>query len=625
MNEPLYVIKLGSGTILDPLSPVFAEIRAIVDTGVPVLVVAGGGEAIRRKYEALSRPIPYLTLKGGDKFRYCSPAEMPIIVAAYDEIIAPALQARLQAEGLRPYVAIAGRNALVTGTRTKPLRTVQDGREVLVRDSRVGSFAAADLASLRRLLETRRVVCLMPPIAETATGELLNVDADLLASGLSTALGAHHLRFVTGTAGLLTDLADPSSTIPDIYPGDEIPSVQGRMKQKLRAAREAGEQGVADVAICGPARLGGPSTRFWPAREPRAELRLITQVASLASVSGDEAELARYLVAQARAAGLESEVDAAGNFVARKGSGPVTLMMMGHLDTVPHLWKAHWAGEGDAAALSARGAVDAKGCVANFLESAIAVDVPDWAQLVVIGATEEEVSSSRGAFYARDHYRADAVVIGEPSGAGALTLGYFGLFKLQIRVKSSAGHSAGKEVISASDCLIRTVEQLRARVGTLDPGGINSLIEVGSSHDAQFSYAEGILNFRASPAAPLEAMLGKLEELRSDTVSIEVLRATPGVQTARSTGLAKAFGRAFAGLGLAPRYLVKKGSSDMNTLATTWRNVPMVAYGPGDSSLDHTDHESLPAGEYLQSRRVLDQAVREFFAMNQPETPKGAV
>ena len=56
--------------------------------------------------------------------------------------------------------------------------------------------------------------------------------------------------------------------------------------------------------------------------------------------------------------------------------------------------------------------------------------------------------------------------------------------------------------------------------------------------------------------------------------------------------------------------LVKKtGTSDMNLLAEKY-NIPMVAYGPGNSALDHTDDEHVSIPEYLESIRVTTKAVR---------------
>ena len=55
-----------------------------------------------------------------------------------------------------------------------------------------------------------------------------------------------------------------------------------------------------------------------------------------------------------------------------------------------------------------------------------------------------------------------------------------------------------------------------------------------------------------------------------------------------------------------PRLLRKTGTSDMNVYATEW-NCPMVTYGPGDSSLDHTPTERLPLDEFDRAVEVLNR------------------
>lgn len=53
---------------------------------------------------------------------------------------------------------------------------------------------------------------------------------------------------------------------------------------------------------------------------------------------------------------------------------------------------------------------------------------------------------------------------------------------------------------------------------------------------------------------------------------------------------------------------VKLGTSDMNILAPHW-GVPALAYGPGDSKLDHTDEEHISLEEYLLGVDVLAEAL----------------
>jgi LysW-gamma-L-lysine carboxypeptidase len=58
-----------------------------------------------------------------------------------------------------------------------------------------------------------------------------------------------------------------------------------------------------------------------------------------------------------------------------------------------------------------------------------------------------------------------------------------------------------------------------------------------------------------------------------------------------------------------PRFAVKTGTSDMNVVGPIWR-CPIVAYGAGDSALDHTPDEHIPVADYLGAIQVLRQVVR---------------
>lgn len=53
---------------------------------------------------------------------------------------------------------------------------------------------------------------------------------------------------------------------------------------------------------------------------------------------------------------------------------------------------------------------------------------------------------------------------------------------------------------------------------------------------------------------------------------------------------------------------VKSGTSDMNVVGPAW-NCPIVAYGPGDSSLDHTPIEHLDLAQYHQAIAILSRAL----------------
>ncbi|MBL1286760.1 M20/M25/M40 family metallo-hydrolase [Streptomyces sp. For3] len=612
MTRPLYVVKVGSATL--DRGTIHTELAALVARGARLLLVAGGAVGIEQHYAALGRPMPELRLANGDSVRYCPPAEMTHLVDAYERVTLPGVEDGLRALGLDVFTAVAARGGLVTGRANRPLKTVSpEGRTRVVRDHRAGVPVEADTARLRALLEAYDVVCLSAPVRDRDGGAPLNVDADVLAAALSNALGADHLRLVTGTAGLLTDPSDPASTLPHAYQGEAARYAGGRMRQKVRAAEMALEGGSADIAITGPHTLAQPAgwTRFWRGTAPEADLELLGRTVGVPSVSGDEHELAAYLADWCAERGIDAKIDAVGNLVATRGTGDRSLLLLGHLDTVPHHWPAEWR-EGE---LHGRGSVDAKGSLAAFLEVLATADVPADGSLRVVGAVEEEISSSKGAFHARDHYPADAVVIGEPSGSDKLTLGYYGLFKLRVTAWVDSGHSAGMDAVSAPDALTEAVASLRASVLEQAPDALSALIDVRCETGRERHRAVGILNFRVPPGADLDALREAALSHGSGAVEITVERATPGHSGGRTSSLAKVFSRAFGQAGVRPRFVVKKGTSDMNTLATTWRGVPMVAYGPGDSALDHTDEERIGAEEYRAARSLLADAVARWFAL----------
>ena len=66
--------------------------------------------------------------------------------------------------------------------------------------------------------------------------------------------------------------------------------------------------------------------------------------------------------------------------------------------------------------------------------------------------------------------------------------------------------------------------------------------------------------------------------------------------------------RAIRAEGGRPRFKLKTGTSDMNVVGPAW-GCPIVAYGPGDSSLDHTPDEHIEIEEFLQGIEVLARAL----------------
>jgi hypothetical protein len=58
-----------------------------------------------------------------------------------------------------------------------------------------------------------------------------------------------------------------------------------------------------------------------------------------------------------------------------------------------------------------------------------------------------------------------------------------------------------------------------------------------------------------------------------------------------------------------PSLLTKTGTSDMNVVGPAW-SCPIVAYGPGDSTLDHTPNEHIHLDEYWRAINILADTIR---------------
>jgi Peptidase family M20/M25/M40 len=89
---------------------------------------------------------------------------------------------------------------------------------------------------------------------------------------------------------------------------------------------------------------------------------------------------------------------------------------------------------------------------------------------------------------------------------------------------------------------------------------------------------------------------------------LNVIRHIPAVRQSRANPAARALTAAIRRHGGQPRPLLKTGTSDMNAVSERW-SMPMAAYGPGDSSLDHGSDERILISEYLQGVEVLVTAL----------------
>jgi LysW-gamma-L-lysine carboxypeptidase len=340
-----------------------------------------------------------------------------------------------------------------------------------------------------------------------------------------------------------------------------------------------------------------------------AAVALLTGALERFSPSGDEAAVADFLGAPMAAGGMTVTQDAVGNVIGTLGDGPRHVMLVGHIDTVVGAIPVRREGD----RLYGRGAVDAKGPLCAFIVAALRADVPDL-RVTVVGAVGEEAQSPGARHLAATWPTPpDAVIIGEPSGWSAVTLGYKGSLRAEIVVRQPTGHSAGPagsvaEVgvgiwnTIAADCAARNdgkrlFDQLTPVLRAVTTGSDGFVDEIRLE-----------IGYRI-PLGLSPAEVGALTEALAAPHGVRLSGSEPPYRGDKSNALVRAFLPAIRAHGGEPAFKLKTGTADMNILAPIWA-CPCVAYGPGDSSLDHTPNEHIEVSEYLRSIAVLTDVLR---------------
>lgn len=335
---------------------------------------------------------------------------------------------------------------------------------------------------------------------------------------------------------------------------------------------------------------------------------LLSDLVAIPSPSTEETAAVAHLVAWMRTVGYDRAFqDEAGNAVGVIGTGTEQIILLGHIDTFGGNPPPRQEGR----LLYGRGAVDAKGALCAFAVAARRARLRPDAQVIVVGAVEEECPTSKGARAILTRYTPSACIIGEPSGWERITLGYKGRLIVHWSYRSGLSHSAGPQATPAEEAIAywRAVE---TKVASYNQGRareferLAATVQALNTHsDGVYSWAQMTLSFRLPPTLTPDELIAQLP-------TTEGILAYSGGESAylaeRDTHVSRALRSAIRSHGGTPAFVHKTGTSDMNIVGPHW-GCPIVAYGPGDSALDHTPHEHIHLDEYLRAIAILTHAL----------------
>jgi acetylglutamate kinase len=252
MKEKITIVKVGGAVVEDEtqLAQLLKDFSAI--EGKKVLV-HGGGRKATKVAELLG--IESKMVNG----RRITDAEMlSVVTMVYGGLVNKTLVVRLQANGVNA-LGLTGADMNVIRSHKRPIK---DGVDF----GFVGDVDTADGKMLSKLIE-EGITPVMAPLTHDGQGNILNTNADTIASETAKALAPYYdvtLIFSFEKKGVLRNPDDDDSVIPIIthedfekYKADG--TISGGMLPKIENALSAIDAGVSRVIITLATAIDGRS------------------------------------------------------------------------------------------------------------------------------------------------------------------------------------------------------------------------------------------------------------------------------------------------------------------------------------------------------------------------------
>jgi len=356
-------------------------------------------------------------------------------------------------------------------------------------------------------------------------------------------------------------------------------------------------------------------------------IALLRRMIEIYSPSGKEEALSSFIEEKLSSMGLEAvRRDKVGNVYGEIGSGPFSILLCGHMDTVPGRIPVKQK-DGK---LFGRGAVDAKSSLAAMISAAAMLKskIQDKGRVIVAGVVDEERKAQGIRQLLHEGLNVDCAIFGEPSGLKNITFAYKGRLALRIICKTSTGHVGAQHLydnaIEASFDMWKRLKEACCQhesphglFYSLSPsltrissrrsmGGVPDmcLLEVDLRLPPKFSSEKGIQLAK-------NVIEKFLEEKSRVSVSLRIVDRVEPFVARRDTIVMESLKEAILEVtGEPAKFLRKTGTGDMNIFGSEM-NVPVATYGPGNAKLSHTRCEYIELSEYLASIQVYKRTVEK--------------
>jgi acetylglutamate kinase len=251
-RDTCFVVKLGGQPLTDPdsLNSLAFDLSILRQAGIRVVVVHGGGPQLSEMSDRLG-----LKTKKIDGRRVTDNSTLKLAKMVFAGEVSTDIVAALRRHGVLGIGLSGVDGQLIDAERRAPVLRVnpETGEEELIDFEHVGDVRQVDPSVLNVLLD-KGFVPVVASLGSDKAGSVFNINADTVAADLAIAIGAEKLVLLSDVPGLLRDVEDRNSRIPDITVDDirelkRAGSVSGGMLPKLDSIIRTIESGTEQIHI----------------------------------------------------------------------------------------------------------------------------------------------------------------------------------------------------------------------------------------------------------------------------------------------------------------------------------------------------------------------------------------
>ncbi|MFX0100741.1 MAG: M20/M25/M40 family metallo-hydrolase [Candidatus Hodarchaeota archaeon] len=327
------------------------------------------------------------------------------------------------------------------------------------------------------------------------------------------------------------------------------------------------------------------------------------------------------------------EIDDIGNFKVTLGKGKPVLMLASHMDTISQPLEFREDEEN----IYGRGAVDCRSSLISMALAAHRAASKDLKGTIIFtGIVAEEVTTKGVEFILKDLEKPDFAIFGEPT-AQKICIAYKGRVWLQVVITLSPGHSSAPWIyLNGFEILYEFYTMLNERLQGLikhkklspfyTPRATITTINSDNIPNMLPEEVNADVDIRIPPTIKETVILDIIDELvekldekykKMDpryNFEFIIKSVANGIRVQTNNDLCKDLSDSVEEvIGEKTKFVKKTGTCFMNNIGNYF-SCPIVTYGPGDPSLEHTKGEFIPKKEFIASVEILEKTIEKLMS-----------